>query len=544
MPVENKNITKPAFAENIHFPFLVFLIGAVNVKTYIKVATIVFYLGYCVVKKYKMSAKLQSPAVFYLLMPLVGIIGAFANGSFGHQGYWFGYLFGAMQWGICAAIFYICVNAVQTLPRQKLIKTIEAFFIANGVVTLLQLVLVMIRSHSLMPYWIYDVANNYGVSTGDQLRGIYQSNSLTNAAISILAGIYFVMNRRLALALMSFLVVLLCTSNFSFFLSLLFLFLIVVGAKGKQVKKYALIIIVLMGALYPVLSPSNLKYVATIYGKFVSTPAAPAPAGGVATAPVPQTDSSSAIDTIVSQPIVQLKGYKVTLKDSSDYIEKLKKLKSLNDRYHDPNSGVSIEQRHIRQIFGELYGIGVEQSPLASYKRPGKVYTYLQTYEYLKKGGLNLLFGAGTGNFSSKLAIKTTGLGLQGSYKEKYIYSSPLFLEYHLYSIFYYLSQDVAIHSVLNFPSSIFNQLGGEYGLVGLALFCVLYLWYFIKHRNRRSYGLYLLAISLLFFNMDYWFEMATLTVILELLMLMDIFVYNNKDAASTTPGNSTNAGI
>src|SRR4051812_10756517 len=110
MPGTNNITTKSSFTRDIHLPFLVFLIGAVNVKTYIKAATIVFYLGYSVIKKHKMSSKLKNPAIFYLLMPLIGVIGSVANGSFGEHGYWIAYFFGALQWLLCAAIFCICAN--------------------------------------------------------------------------------------------------------------------------------------------------------------------------------------------------------------------------------------------------------------------------------------------------------------------------------------------------------------------------------------------------------------------------------------------------
>lgn len=155
--------------------------------------------------------------------------------------------------------------------------------------------------------------------------------------------------------------------------------------------------------------------------------------------------------------------------------------------------------------------------------KPGKLISFFQTYAYLKTNARHLFFGAGIGNFSSKLAFRASGVGILGSYPKKYIYTAPDFRYNHLNTFEYYIHESAGRHSVLNFPFSVFNQLFGEYGLIGMALFIIFYLGYFISRFRRLTYGRYMLFILLGFFLMEYWFEFLSLVVIFELFLLLNI---------------------
>jgi hypothetical protein len=524
---EHINPNSDSSLKSIDWFFLFFLIGAVYVKTYVKIGVIILYFGWLAYKKVRFDVKLRGPVLFYISIPLVGLVSALANHSFRAPAYLFGYLFGVIQWVLCAAIFFLMLHTVRSLPARKMIRTVEAFFIVNMAVTVLQLIGVMLWAKSIMPYWVYDADNNFGVSTGDQLRGVYEANSITNSIIAILSGIYFLYNRRLWLALFSFLIVLLCTSNLSLIVVILFLLILVVVDKRKIVKKQALGIVILLALLYPVLSPTNIRYAKTIYEKFTghhrnTFARFDSSTNEQAAYPAPTVEDSARYTSVVLPG-----GCKLKVNGGVDVTEELNNLRLKNDSERKSTSNVALMQPLIRESFKRIYGIEVYNSPLAHFSKPGKAYSYLQTIDYLRQGGTSLLFGAGTGNFSSKLALKMTGLGLQGKYPAKRIYAARPFLEYHLYTVFYYLAQGVALHSVINFPNSVYNQLFGEYGIVGALLFLVLYVGYFFKTRNKKGFGIYMLLIALIFFNIDYWFEMATFTVIFELLMLMDIFVYD-----------------
>jgi hypothetical protein len=155
--------------------------------------------------------------------------------------------------------------------------------------------------------------------------------------------------------------------------------------------------------------------------------------------------------------------------------------------------------------------------------KPGKFISFVQTFFYLKHSIRHLLFGSGIGNFSSKLAFRASGVNALGSYPQKYVYASPEFEHNHLYTFLFYHSEDASKHSVLNYPFSVYNQIFGEYGLLGALLFAVFYLGYFVSRYRRFSYGKYLLIIMLAFFITEYWFEFFSLIVIFELFMLLNL---------------------
>jgi len=471
------------------------------------------------------------------------------NHSFNVPGYWFGYLFGLLQWAICAAALFLLYIAITTGNREKLIKTVEAFFIINILASLLQLMLIMIASKSIFPYWLYDEAGRYGVSTGDKLFGIVFNNSINNSAISTIGGIYFLFNKKVKLALICMLVMVLCTSNLSVIIALFTLTIAFIFIREKDSRKKIAITVLFLLIVYPTVSPVNLQYISTIFKTFVLHDATkyenPDSFKVLGRNPVLERQNDSLKKLGIKTSEISMKYHLlINENDSFTSVSRLKQLKKQNDKYININSNVAIVQSVLKRSFFLIYGVPVEESPLTIYSKPGKVYSFKQTFYFLGSNFRNLLFGAGMGNFSSKLAVKMTGLELQGKYPIQYVYVSKPFVENHLYTILYYLSKNVALHSVLNMPNSVYNQIAGEYGLIGIILFVVLYVGYWWKKSTRYGYGKYLIIVLLLFFGMDYWFEMASLTVIFELLMLMDIFVYTNSNADNPPPGNSAHADV
>ena len=215
----SNNILKNKYL-NVDLPFLLFIIGVINVKTYIKAGTIILYLIYLIFKKTTFTKKVVGPLKFYLIIPLIGIFSALINQSFNYPGYFFGFVFGLSEWLICAASFYIIFLTVQKIDKDKLIYTIEAFFIVNIIVVLLQLIRVIIISHTIMPYWENGISGRFGASTGDLLFGIFGNSSITNASACIIGAVYFLYQKKMFLTTMCVLIMLLCTSNTSLLITL------------------------------------------------------------------------------------------------------------------------------------------------------------------------------------------------------------------------------------------------------------------------------------------------------------------------------------
>jgi hypothetical protein len=156
-------------------------------------------------------------------------------------------------------------------------------------------------------------------------------------------------------------------------------------------------------------------------------------------------------------------------------------------------------------------------------KLPGKIIAYKQTFDFFKQRPLKIISGTGTGNFSSKLAFKTTGLNIAGGYPKKFIYINEFFLENHLDLYLNYFTKPDGFHSIANNPNSVYDQLLSEYGLLGLCAFFIFYVGFFLKNFKRLTYGIPLILFLSGIFFVDYWFEQLSIVVFFELLLFLNM---------------------
>src|SRR5258708_36242676 len=126
------------------------------------------------------------------------------------------------------------------------------------------------------------------------------------------------------------------------------------------------------------------------------------------------------------------------------------------------------------------------------------------------------------GNFSSRLAFKTTALDIFGAYPENWRYIHPFFRDGYLYIYLYYYTRDQGRQSVINRPDSVYGQLLGEYGLAGIIAFLVLHVGAVAKNIRRLSYGLPMLLLLGSAFFTEYWFEHLSIVILFEFLLLLD----------------------
>ena len=156
-------------------------------------------------------------------------------------------------------------------------------------------------------------------------------------------------------------------------------------------------------------------------------------------------------------------------------------------------------------------------------KLPGKIIAYKQTFDFFKQNPLKIISGTGTGNFSSKLAFKTTGLNIAGGYPQQFIYINEPFLKHHLDLYLSYFTKPDGFHSIANNPNSVYDQLLSEYGLLGLSAFIIFYLGFFLKNFKKLSYGIPLTFFLSGIFFADYWFEQLSIVVFFELLLFLNM---------------------
>lgn len=533
---------------------LLFLVGVTNVKLYIKVGSVVAYLLYVLYKKYPLK-KPNKLNQFYLYILLLSFVGLVVNGGYGDTDYRFGFMLGIVQWSIALLASYLLYISIAIKSREEIVKVIKAFFRINAIVSIGTIVVITISLGFKIPYWAHSF--KYGVSTGDYVNGILNDTSIVNAAINTLGIIYFLRTKEFRWALLCLVVMLLCTSNLTLLFFVVMAAFIVLFAKDKSIKRNTLYILLISVLAYPVLSPQNLRYITTVFQREAKQDYT------IQLEKLPELDikikalEPSVIGEAVSEfgdfggkdlaSVTKAKGFYATSKtydnpflapkEFSLNIDKYKAeirntqvgvdgeivtLKNEEKLYE--GEGHAVDPYLVQLAIDKWYVASGNKSLLDSYAMPGKLYAHFQTLYFLRSDVKRFFLGAGLGNFSSKLAIRMTGLGLQGNYPEGKTYINSHFLQYHFYTILYYLSKHAAEHSVLNLPNSTYNQLAGEYGVIGLLLFGLFYVGFLWGQRKKMMSGIFLSVLMLMMLGVEYWFEMLSLTIVFELLIFSELF--------------------
>ncbi len=156
-------------------------------------------------------------------------------------------------------------------------------------------------------------------------------------------------------------------------------------------------------------------------------------------------------------------------------------------------------------------------------KVPGKAIALMEVFTFFKEHPLKLLTGNGMGNFSSKLAFRTTALKIAGGYPERFKYIHPDFEKNHLALYIGYFTKTAGQHSLINKPDSVYGQVLAEYGLAGLAALFVLYGWFFARRRKQLTWGWPILLFTMGLFFLEYWFEQLSVMVFFELLLFLNL---------------------
>ncbi len=538
----------------IDWALLLFLIGLTNVKLYIKIAAVVFYLVYVLVKKYPLL-KPNRLNKFYIYIVLLALVTFFVNGAYNIGDYRVGFSIGLAQWMVAMLASYLLYITTSIKSQQEITKVVKAYFALNAIISIGAIIFIFVDLGFKMPYWSHSF--KYGVSTGDYVNGVLNDSSVVNAAVSTLGAIYFLRTKEFRWALLCLIVMLLCTSNLTLILFLLLLLLVVVATKDVAVRRNGVFLLIIAVFTYPILSPQNLKYISVVYKRKVTENYTlkletipelnkeiklfKEPEGtqgddefgrirGKDIRAVTKANTFYAIAEEKDNPIFNKHEYednigkykaklKSTLLNVSGEVDAIRKEEKIYE-----GEGHMLDPYLTKTAIKRWYVEGENTELLESRAVPGKLYAYYQTLYFLRSNWQHFFLGAGMGNFSSKLAVKMTGLGLQGNYPIKNVYVNQNFLQYHFYTTLYYLSKHVAEHSIVNLPNSTYNQIGGEYGVLGLIVFVLLYIGFLWKHRKKMVSGVFLSVFMLLFFGVDYWFESLSLTILFELLVFSEIF--------------------
>ncbi|PTQ95131.1 hypothetical protein C8P68_106346 [Mucilaginibacter yixingensis] len=514
----------------------VFLVLFMDVKLAAKVLAIV--LIFILQPQFRPRINFKNPRL-PLFYPLI-IVAALTSWLFNLHNpphYVSVFLTGMAFWIICLACSHQLKREIEEKDTALIHRTLLLFFLLNAAVSILNLAAIVWEIKALNPYLYQGQYQKYFISTGDFIKGLTFDTSTTNAFINAFGMVYFLQRKNGWMFVLCTAVMLLTASNFTNILLLAVLALLFAFRTDKNQKSFIVIFFCMLCVFMGKVSPQNNSYVFNVVEHILGN------------------DSKTTIQPDTSQQLpVYLRPDKSLTPDERRQKTAYLYLDSINRAKTDslnavrsvkpvgnaaipfiPKPNLNAEPYQERKftdgeqnlllafIAAHQAQLPVSGKPYQDSRLPGKAESWLQTVHYLKQHPAKMIVGAGLGNFSSKLAFRTTNLKFTGGWPQKYIYIHPDFLKNHLDLYLNFFSKKPGLHSLSNSPYSTYDQMLGEYGIIGLLLFVVTYLGYFFKHYKKLTYGLPILLLMTAAFTSDYWFEQLSILVLFELMLFLDI---------------------
>ncbi|HVU56837.1 MAG TPA: hypothetical protein VHD83_17365 [Puia sp.] len=470
------------YFQQLDWPLLLFLIFFLDVKLYVKAAAVVAAVWFNWKRRSVQYSHWKMWWRFYPVMILLALINAGLAIHSMTLPAWIAFGLGCVYWLLAMLAAWQLFLFVEGGDREKLHETVSFFFLLNAGVMLASLIRICIKAGVLNPYNYEGEHRRYFISTGDMITGIGLDSSVTAALISAFGVLYFMYRDRRGAALLCYVSILLATSNTVNFLLIIVLVMALLFYSDRLQKSMIIIFFGLMVIFSAKVSPSNQQYARNLLGRVAGKNPYEEPV------PIPHAKWMEFVE-----------GDQVTKKEVRLHA-------FMNELY--PSERIDSIKRQY-----------------TAWRLSGRRIAWEELGRFFREHPGRLLLGTGMGNFSSQLAFRTTGLGIEGAYPERYTYIHPFFQENYLFIYLYYHTRDEGQHSVINKPDSVYGQLLSEYGLIGLGCFIILYLTAFGKEvwrRPARSYGLPLLLLMTGAFFTEYWFEQLSVVVLFELLMLLD----------------------
>ena len=528
-------------AKAVNWLLLVALLLLLNVKLVVKLAAFLIIFIYRYRRVEWKTLHRQKHLYFYFAVILIGLINYLLSQKQGMSQFVATGL-GIFLWLVCLAATYYLYRIVQQEEITRLFNTISLFFILHICTVFFNLAGIMIECGTLNPYTFKGFHQKYYISTGDYITGITMDSPVTTAMISAFALIYFLYRRQFVFSLLSMAAMVLIASNLTNVMLvavLLFLFVFRTDRVQKSVIILQfLVLIIFIGKISPQNNEYTGRFAYKIFGLTYDKPKKNISADFIRKQPdssLSETDKMKKFALLYIDSISTIRAslYPDNRSPGDGYAEnKLPDKKILKPHPVQTaatqfrETGAVKEKVHrYTDFLDRSYSPRLQDSLRTGIDagKPGKWVSVKQVFSYFREHPAKILLGAGTGNFSSRLAFKTTALGIAGGYPEKYRYIHPDFHDNHLYLYLWYHAQDQPKHAAENTPDSTYGQLISEYGIAGILAFVAFFVGYFMRGRRLLSFGI---GIGLLLagaFLAEYWFEQLSIVVLAELMLFTDI---------------------
>jgi hypothetical protein len=519
--------------KTIDWKLLLFLILFLNVKLVVKLVAI--FLIYLLQLNFKFDFKIRNSRlpVFYLIVIAIGIFNWILTAGFTNVNYTIAFLTGIFFWTLCILAMHQVKLCVEQSPEAVIHRTIIAFFLLNALISISTYLIIVIKTGAINPYLYQGEYQKYFIGTGDYIRGISFDTSTTNAVLNGFGVIYFLSKKNVKMMILCMIILLMTGSNITNFLLAAVLLLMFIFKTDRDQKSLVFVCLLLLVIFLAKISPQNNSYVSTYLGNIInsedkkSTVENLLPIGLRPDSTFTAEERNERIATLYLDSLYRLHNEKENnvIVHPVALIQKIEiPTADINSAPYQHKSIVTPVEDKMKQ-FIQLHSNELTLSTNENYhpKLPGKIIAYKQTFDFFKQRPLKIISGTGTGNFSSKLAFKTTGLNIAGGYPKKFIYINEFFLENHLDLYLNYFTKPDGFHSIANNPNSVYDQLLSEYGLLGLCAFFIFYVGFFLKNFKRLTYGIPLILFLSGIFFVDYWFEQLSIVVFFELLLFLNM---------------------
>lgn len=525
------------FVNSIDWKLLLFLLLFLNVKLIVKLVAVI--LAYIFRPGFSLGIKKANRAIplFYLLVIVIACFNFLFFKDFTNLRYDIVFVTGIGFWLLCLlAVNQVRIAAAQNAPEITH-NTLLVFFATNCIASFTRLAIIIWDAGTLNPYRYQGMYQKYFIGTGDLIRGITFDTSTTNAVICAAGVVYFLCRKQALMTLLCMATLLLTGSNFTN-LGLIGVLVYLFAFRSDRLQKSLMVICCMLLVVFMAkISPQNDTYATGIIKKLFTKNGSAVlsnTATQTATEPAdPETEKKAFAKHYLDSISMLLAKLEAKPRQSQGVTASTGRVPMFSERPEIPKPSIH------SQPFQRKKDTLAEQRVLINYiqrsepannkvssfpeKYPGKLISFIQTSNYFKQHPGKILTGNGMGKFSSKLAFRATALNISGGYPSRFSYINNDFRDNHLTTFLNFFSKDAEMHSVVNTPNSVYNQLMGEYGLMGIAAFVFAYILFWVGRLKKGGFGFPLLLLLCAVFFVDYWFEQLSVVVLFELMMFLDI---------------------
>ena len=524
---------------SVDWTLLAFLLLFLNVKLVVKIAALV--LVFILRPNFKLGFAIRNSRLplFYLLVIVIAIFNWLFSGQIGNFNYDIVLATGILFWVLCILAIHQIKLSVEKNDPAIIHRTIVVFFIINALASLFVYAGIVLETGVINAYLYQGNFQKYFIGTGDYIKGITFDTSTANAVLNALGVIYFLARGKNLPALLCMLVLLLTGSNITNILLCLVLIVVFFSQADKNKKSIIIVCLMMMIVFFVKISPQNNNYAAGLYQQVFNikpnTKKTP-----IAQIPVTQKPDSILTSDEKKEKIAQLYMDSINILRYNEILNNAKTKTgtlpefAINEKpiipvanihtaaYQHKDDTSMFEKKLLQFVEKNNSKFSIVADETNKLKMPGKLIALQQTYSYLNQHRSKIITGTGIGNFSSKLAFRSTALKISGNYPESYAYINDGFKTNHLALYIFYFTSSEGMHSIANSPNNTYDQLLSEYGLAGIFAFAFFYIGFFIKQSNKNTYAIPSILLMLGVFFADYWFEQLSVVVFFELLLLLN----------------------